>query len=98
MSNPPRRPPEGFEVSRLTNKDVTLAHTALLNEDRFDVGAVARRGGQACLQQAVGAQTEVGAGWWQVWGELSEPGRSRGMGNSGAPDAPSQLSGLGFPS
>lgn len=64
MSNPPRRSPEGFEVSGRTNKDVTLAHTAVLNEDRFDVEAVGpegssfsahpllQGGGQACLQQA----------------------------------------------
>lgn len=66
MSNPPRRSPEGFEVSGRTNKDVTLAHAALLNEDGFDVEAVGpegssfpahpppllQRGGQACLQPA----------------------------------------------
>lgn len=44
MSNPPRRSPEGFEVSGRTNKDVTLAHAALLNEDGFDVEAVGLEG------------------------------------------------------
>lgn len=33
MSNPPRSFPEGFQVSGKTNKDVTLAHVVLLNED-----------------------------------------------------------------
>lgn len=39
MLNPPRKSPEGFELLGRVNKDVTIAHAALLNEyRRFDVG------------------------------------------------------------
>ena len=65
MSNPPRRSPEGFEVSGCTNKDVTLAHTELLNEDGFDVEAVAR-GKWPGLPAAGGwgePRLEARAGW-----------------------------------
>ena len=47
MSNPLRRSPEGFEVSGRTNKDVTLAHTAPLNEHGFDVRLWPEGSGQA---------------------------------------------------
>lgn len=41
MLNPPRKSPEGFEVLGCVNKDVTMADTGLLNEDRrFDVGTL----------------------------------------------------------
>lgn len=72
MSNPPRRSPEGFEVSGRANKDVTLALAVLLNEHGFDVEAAALEGSSlppaattpiASGQPGLPAAGERGWGW-----------------------------------